>query len=63
MMCCRATSKKKSSFRPKMVEKCHFFPENSFFLAGVLSCRAPYAILRSPDPLNVVYIVLEPTLG
>ena len=51
---CRAVSTKKS-FRPRMAKTCQFFAENSVFLAGVVSFRAPYPILRVPDPVKCVW--------
>ena len=38
---CRIVRTKKNSFRPKMAKNCQFFAENSVFLAGVVSFRAP----------------------
>ena len=52
---CRAVSTKKNSFRPKMAKNCQFFAENSVFLAGVVSFRAPYPILRVPNPVKCVW--------
>ena len=46
---------KKKSFRPKMAKNCQFFAENSVFLAGVVSFRAPYPILRVPNPVRCVW--------
>ena len=51
----RPPAQKKTSFRPKMAKIWQFFAENSVFLAGVVSCRAPYRILRVPDPLKSVW--------
>ena len=52
---CRAASTKKNSFFPKMVKNCQFVAKNGVFLAGVVSCRAPYPIFRVPDPVKFVY--------
>ena len=35
-----------------MAKVCQLFAENSIFLAGVVSCRAPYPILRVADTLK-----------
>ena len=52
---CRIVRTKKNSFRPKMAKNCQFFAENSVFLAGVVSFRAPYPILRVPNPVKCVW--------
>ena len=44
----------KISFRPNMAKKCPFFAQNSVFLAGVVSCRAPYPISRVLDQRKCV---------
>ena len=49
------SAQKKNSFRPKMAKNCQFFAENSVFLAGVVSFRAPYPILRVPNPVKCVW--------
>ena len=53
--------KKEISFRPKMAKDCQFLAENSVFLAAVVSYRAPYPILRVPDPLKRVSNCIGPT--
>ena len=52
---CRAVSTKKNSFRPKMAKNCQLFAEKSVFLAGVVSFRAPYPIVRVPNPVKCVW--------
>ena len=52
---CRIVRTKKNSFRPKMAKNGQFFAENSVFLAGVVSFRAPYPILRVPNPVKCVW--------
>ena len=51
----RIVRTKKNSFRPKMAKNCQFFAENSVFLAGVVSFRAPYPIPRVPNPVECVW--------
>ena len=45
-------AQKKNSFCPKMAKNCQFFAKNSVFPVGVVICRAPYPILRVPDPVK-----------
>ena len=51
----RPPAQKKTVFAQRWPKFGNFFAENSVFLAGVVSCRAPYRILRVPDPLKSVW--------
>ena len=52
MGCCRAVSTKKAVFAQKWQKNATSWPKTVFFFAGVLSCRAPYPILRVSDQLK-----------
>ena len=49
------SAQKKPVFAQKWAKNANFSAENSVFLAGVVSVRAPYPILRVPDPVKCVW--------